>query len=45
MLMKNSEKQVLFNKLDAAPDEELHKAMNVKLNRLERVLDKDGIYR
>ena len=26
-------------------DEELHKAMNVKLNRLERVLDKDGIYK
>ena len=41
MLMKNSEKQVLFNKLDATSDEELHKAaINTSVAAIDEYIEK-----
>lgn len=41
MLMKNSEKQVLFDELDAAPDEELHKAaINTSVAAIDEYIEK-----
>lgn len=41
MLMKNSEKQVLFDELDATPDEELHKAaINTSVAAIDEYIEK-----
>ena len=41
MLMKNSEKQVLFNKLNATSDEELHKAaINTSVAAIDEYIEK-----